>query len=194
MYSEGSDLGGMLASWEKDVALNRVAAGADLQQAVQVATVMEHAPAAFRDLLKVVPLANRESDQTLRAKVREWTLAQRSCDDLGQHVAPDTSAPVDIGQVQGTKGKGKKDKKGKGKEKGKGEKDNGQAKGHAWTNDSVLLASVGTVASGDTRRTSVGSRRKTKEANLQLQQFKQSQKRIGFKRLREMMIHSGYLL
>ena len=37
MYSEGRDLGDMLASWEKDVAQNRIAASADLQQAVQVA-------------------------------------------------------------------------------------------------------------------------------------------------------------
>ena len=44
---------------EEEVAQYRVAAGADLQQAVQVATVVEHAPAAYRDLLKVVPLANR---------------------------------------------------------------------------------------------------------------------------------------
>ena len=39
MYSEGRDLGDMLASWEKDVAQFRLAAGADLQQTVQVATV-----------------------------------------------------------------------------------------------------------------------------------------------------------
>ena len=56
MHSEGRDLGDMLASWEKDVAQYRVAAGTDLQQAVQVATVMEHAPAAYRDLLNVVSL------------------------------------------------------------------------------------------------------------------------------------------
>ena len=63
---------------------------ADLQQAVQVATVVERAPAAYRDLLKVVLLANRETDQTLRAHVREWTLAQRTFDDLGRHMAHDT--------------------------------------------------------------------------------------------------------
>ena len=55
MYSEGCDLSDMLASCEKDVAQYIVAASADLQQAVQVATVMEHARAAHRDLLKVVP-------------------------------------------------------------------------------------------------------------------------------------------
>ena len=71
MHSEGRDLGDMLASWKKDVTQNRVAAGTDLQQAVQVATAMEDAPAAYRDLLKVVSLANREINQALRAYVRE---------------------------------------------------------------------------------------------------------------------------
>ena len=113
IHSEGRDLGDMLASWEKDVAQYRVAAGTDLQQAVQVATVMEHAPAAYRDLLKVVPSANRETYHALRAYVREWTLAQGTCGDHGRHTTPDTSAPMDIGQVKGTKGKGKKGKKGK---------------------------------------------------------------------------------
>ena len=82
MHIEGRDFGDMLASWEKDVAQYRIAAGADLQQAVHVATVMEHAPPAYRDLLPVVPLTNRESHQALRAYVREWTLAQRTHDDL----------------------------------------------------------------------------------------------------------------
>ena len=120
MHSKGRDFGDMLASWEEDVAQYRVAAGADLQQAVE-ATVMEQAPGAYRDLLKVVPFAYRESYQTLRAYVREWTLAQRTYDDLGRHTTPDTSAPVDIGQVKCTKGKCKKGKKGKGKEKMQGQ-------------------------------------------------------------------------
>ena len=68
MYSEGRDLGDMLASWEKNVTPNNIAEGADLHQAAQVATVMEHAPAAYRDLLKVVPLANRETARS-RAKM-----------------------------------------------------------------------------------------------------------------------------
>ena len=104
MHSEGRDLGDMLASWEKDVAQYRVAASTDLQQAVQVATVMEHAPAAYRDLLKVVRLSNRETYQALRAYMREWTLAQRTYDDHGRHTTPDTSAPMDIGQVKGDQG------------------------------------------------------------------------------------------
>ena len=117
MYSEGRDLADMLASWEKDVAQYRIAEGADLQQAVRVATVMEHTPTAYRDLLKVVLWEIRESYQALRAHVRGWTLAQRTYDDLGRHTTPDTSAPMDIGQATGTKGKGKKGNE-EGKEKG----------------------------------------------------------------------------
>ena len=51
MYNDGRDFGEMHASCEKDFAHYRVAAGADLRQAVQVTTVMAHAP-AYRDLLK----------------------------------------------------------------------------------------------------------------------------------------------
>ena len=52
MHSEERDFRDMLACSEKDVAQYRIVAGADLQQAVQVATAMEHAPAAYRDILK----------------------------------------------------------------------------------------------------------------------------------------------
>ena len=52
----------------------------------------------------------------------DWRRVPTTHDDLGRHMAPDTSGPMDIGQVKGTKGKGKKSKKGKGKEKGKGKK------------------------------------------------------------------------
>ena len=50
------DLGDVLASWETDVAHCKIAVRADLEHTVLVATVMEHAPAACRDLLPVAPL------------------------------------------------------------------------------------------------------------------------------------------
>ena len=103
MHSEGRDLGDVLASWVKDVAQYRIAAGANLQQAVQVPRVMEHAPAAYRGLLEVVLF---ETYQILRAYVREWPPAQRTFDYLGRHMARDTSAPMDIVQAKGVKGKG----------------------------------------------------------------------------------------
>ena len=94
-----------------DVVQYRIAAGADLQHAFHVATLMEHAPAACRDLLKDVLLANRETYHTLRADVREW-------------------------RTLGVKGKGQtgEGKKGKGKEQDK--KDNDEAKGRTQTDAS----------------------------------------------------------
>ena len=71
--------------------------------------------------------------------VREWTLAQRCFDDGGQHMALDSSAPMDIGQVQGAKEKGKK------------------WKGERGQTIPTLVASVGIVASSVTRKPSAGS-------------------------------------
>ena len=73
----------------------------------------------------------------------QWTLEQRTYDDLGRQTTPDTSAPMDIGQVKGTKGKGKRGTKGKGKEKGKGKKDNNESKGNTWTDDSYFAGECG---------------------------------------------------
>ena len=167
MYSEGRDLGDVLASWEEDVARYRIAAGADVQQqAVQVAIVMEHVPAAYRDLLKVAPWANRETYQTLRACVRQWPLVQRTCDDLGRHMAHDTAAPSDNGQVKGATGTGAKGKKSKSKGEGDGKKDIGGAKGNAQTDDSYFAGECG---KSYTRWPSAGNRRKTKKVNLRPQ-------------------------
>ena len=55
----------------RHIAQCRLAAIAVLQKTVQVATVMEHAPPHYRDLLQVVPSANHEIYVTLRAYVRE---------------------------------------------------------------------------------------------------------------------------
>ena len=62
----------------------------------------------------------------------------------------------------GVKGMGRKGQ-GNGKEKDK--KENGGAKGSVQTDDSNLLVSAGTVASGGTTRPSAGSRRKNSLEN-----------------------------
>ena len=138
MQSENKDIFDMLAAWEKDLAQYRMASGTDLHQTIQVATVMEHAPERYRDLLRMIPLKDRESYAALRAYLREWCLTQRSYDHEGGRAVSNTAstatAGMDIGQV---KGKGKeKGKKGKGKYKGKkGKHDKGGkgGKGHEQT-------------------------------------------------------------
>ena len=69
----------------------------------------------------------------------------KNYDGVARHMANDTSAPVDIEQAKGVKGKSKKRKseKGEGKEKDKDKQENGEAKGSEMT--LTLLASVGTV-------------------------------------------------
>ena len=133
---------------------------------------MQHAPAAYRDFLKVVPLAHRESTQTLRAHVREWTVAQRSYDDLRRHMAPDTSSTMYIGQVKGTKGKVKRARKETARRTAKARKTmvnrqdmRGQTVLFFFAGECELLWQV--------RKSSAGSRKQTKRANFQLQQFKQ---------------------
>ena len=107
MYSEGRDFADKLLG-RKTLRSTELPQVQTSSEVVEVATVMEHTPTAYRDLLKVVPLVICESYQALRARVRGWTLAQRTYDDLGRHATPDTSSPMDIGQATGTKGKGKK--------------------------------------------------------------------------------------
>ena len=130
---------------------------------------------------------SKHNKSNLRAYFREWTLAQRTYDDFGRQRNLDTSAPMENGQVKGTKGKGKKGKKGKGKENDKGKNDKRELKGNTGTDDFV-----GTVASGDTRKLRVGSRR-TKEANLQMQHSRHLQQCNKFSRLAGVITHSGYL-
>ena len=69
MHSEGERCG--------SVSVSQLASGSDLQRPDLVATVMEHAMAVYRDILKVVLLTNRETHQLFRADVRDGCLAQR---------------------------------------------------------------------------------------------------------------------
>ena len=159
----------MHASWEKNVAQYR---GADLRQAVRMATVMENVAAAYCDLLKVVPLANRKSHGDLRACVREWTLAQRCFDDRGQHMALDLSAQVDIGQVPGAKERGKK---WKGEEKGKGMQGNGDVKEKAWTDDFYSVGKCGYCGKCGHKEAWCTKLKRDQEANRRLRQLKRLQ-------------------
>ena len=99
MFSEGRDLGDMLASRERHCPVKNCRMGRS--------PTRDCAPASYRGLSKVCPLAIREIYQTLRAHVRNWTLSQRTYDGLGRHMAHDTSAPMEIGRGRGKKSGGK---------------------------------------------------------------------------------------
>ena len=82
----------MLTSWDRYVDQYRFASGSDLQRPDLVATVMEHAPTVYCDLVKVVLLQHHWNYQTLRADERARSLAQRGHDDFGRLAEPDTSS------------------------------------------------------------------------------------------------------
>ena len=84
----------LLTSWEKDVARYRMASGKDIGDEVLVATVIEHAPAPYRDLLRMMPQANKATYGALRAYIHEWTMMQRPYDYQGA-----ASPSMDVDQV-----------------------------------------------------------------------------------------------
>ena len=77
---------------------------------------------------------------------------------LGGTRPPDTSAQMDIRQVTGPKGKSMKGKKGKSKEKSKGKKDQGEARGNAWIDDSYFADECGYCGTWGQQKRDQGSK------------------------------------
>ena len=126
---------------------------------------MEHAPAAYRDLLKVVPLANRESYQPCVRSCESGRWHRESMVTLGGTRPLTRQRRWILGTC--TKGKGNK---GKGQEKGKGKKDNGEAKGNARTDDSCFLDECGVCGKWRHKKAQVpeaeeGPRKQTSSCN-----------------------------
>ena len=164
MHAEGKDIFDMLTAWEKDVAQYRMASGSELQQEVQVATVLEHAPATYRDVLKIVPMGARQTYPALRAYLREWCLSQRGYDDLGMK----TGSPMDVGQVKG-KGKEGQGRQGQGQgQRRQGQDQEGwrQARRHQASGGPVLRRRVWVLRplGTQTRRLQEASARYSREA------------------------------
>ncbi len=67
-----------------------------------MATVLEHAPAKYTEILRASPPQARASYTALRQHIREWCLISRLYDaDVVDDMQGGTSAPMDIGQVKG---------------------------------------------------------------------------------------------
>ena len=81
-----------------------------------------------------------ESDEECEFGVSTRSVHKNSSSATREVETPDTSAPMDIGQVKGTKGKGKKERERQGERQ---EQDNGETKGNAWTDDSYLAGKCG---------------------------------------------------
>ena len=134
-HGEGKDLIEVLTGWERDVARYRVASGEDITDNVLIATVLEHVPAVYREGLRMIPQHNRDTYASLRSYIREWCVAQRTYDPMGNQASSAARpVPMEVDAIKGGKSYGKmgnhggKDK-GKSKSHGKGEDHHNHGKG-----------------------------------------------------------------
>ncbi len=68
----GQDLVEILTALEREIAKYRLASLEDMADSVLVATIMEHAPTAYRGILRMAPPMHRHSFANLRSCLREW--------------------------------------------------------------------------------------------------------------------------
>ena len=156
-----------LNRWEKTISLYRTASGVDISDGILAATVLEHSPESYQNILKQAPSNRRASYSAVRGWLREYAETLRKYDatsGFSSHQAQSTGpVPMEVDQTRavsgfssgnGFDGKGKakgkgKSKDGKGKGKGKkGEKSKDQkpmVKAEQFRKDTA-----GTAKSGDT--------------------------------------------
>ena len=123
----------LLHRWEKTISLYRTASGVDISDGILAATVLEHSPEAYQNILKQAPPNVRASYSAMRGGLREYAEKLRRCDGTaGSSVhQPQSTGPVPLevdqtraasgfssGKDGGANPKGKsKDGKRKGKRK-----------------------------------------------------------------------------
>ena len=116
-----------LKRWEKTIGLYRTASGVDMSDGILAATVLEHSPESYQNILKQAPSNVRASYSAMRGWLREYAETLRRYDGTSgssSHQTPSTGpVPMDVDQtcaVSGfSPGKDLKGKiEGKGQEQG----------------------------------------------------------------------------
>ena len=108
-----------LHDWEILIGEYRAASGENVSDLVLVATILEHAPTRYQDILRAIPAQQKENYPALRRWIKDYCVSSRIYGESGIAGGP---VPMDVGQIKGDKsGKGKK-----GKGKGKDGKSNGK--------------------------------------------------------------------
>ena len=129
--SSGKDFCDILNKWEIKISEYTQASGDTLSEAVKVATVLEHAPSPYKDLLRAAHESTRKTYPDLKSYIREYQNSGRQYDN--DDVVPMQVDGATLGKSKGEtrniyrsgKGKSKDDPlkgkvKGKHKDKGKG--------------------------------------------------------------------------
>ena len=117
-----------LTVWERRLTEYRLASGEDVSENILVATVLEHCPQQYRDMLRSAPQTARLTYAAVRGHIKKYCVVSRTYADTG--ILDTSSMPMYIGQLKGKgKHKGDKGKQGKGKSKDKSSKGSDGKKG-----------------------------------------------------------------
>ena len=121
-----------LNRWEKTISLYRTASGVDISDGILAATVLEHSPGAYQNILKQAPSNVRASYSAVRGWLGEYAETLRRYDGTSGSSAhqPQSTGPVPM-EVDHTRAVSgfSSGKDGKGESKGKGKSKGGKGKG-----------------------------------------------------------------
>ena len=127
-----------LNRWEKTIGLYRTASGVDISGGILAATVLEHSPESYQNILKQAPSNVRASYSAMRGWSREHAETLRRYDGTSgssSHQTPSTGpVPMDVDQTRAVSGFSS-GKDGKGKSKGKDKSKDGKGKGKGKKGD-----------------------------------------------------------
>ena len=123
-----------LNRWEKTIGLHKTTSEMNISDGILVATVLEHSPASYQNILKQAPSNVRASYSAMRGWLREYAETLRRYDGTSgssSHQTPSTGpVPMDVDQTRAVSGLSSgKDGKGKSKAKGKSKDGKGKGKG-----------------------------------------------------------------
>ena len=158
-----------LNDWEIFIGEYRAANGENVSDRVLIATILEHAPSRYQDILRANPAQQKENYPALRRGGLGTTVYLR-VSMVSQAVAG-RPVPMDVGQIKGDKsGKGKKGKGKDGKSNGKHVKgtvksERGQATRRVEATYMLRCSfrvTVGTARNGDMNEPTVGKGNESK--------------------------------
>ena len=106
-----------LNDWEILIGEYRAASGENVSDRVLIATILEHAPSRYQDILSANPAQQKDNYPAVRRWIKDYCVSSRIYGESGIAGGP---VPMDVGQI-------KVDKSGKGKT-GKGKDGNSNGK------------------------------------------------------------------
>ena len=128
---DGRSLVESLNRWEKTISLYRKASGEDISDGILAATVLEHSPESYQNILKQAPSNVRASYGAMRGWLREYAETLGTMEPLGLlqfNHSRSGPVPMEVDQTRAVSSFSS-GKDGKGKSKGKGKTKDGKGTG-----------------------------------------------------------------